>query len=174
MRRRSPYSLKGAPLTEGSRPKTRKEQYKRRTNILPLATCWRRTVCFVLPAGNFTITTRIGKRGSAGCISKDQKFRRDALPEWTRQYMMLGCRFDPSLLRARGSISNVWRRLAPGTGLRSPETGSQDQGYRGLTRHQRPDLRHLRAQKSPQIEGYSSETWKSRFVSDCVVVDAVR
>ena len=55
--------------------------------------------------------------------------------------MMLGCRFDPSLLRARGSISNVWRRLAPGTGLRSPETGSQDQGYRGLTRHQRPDLR---------------------------------
>src|SRR5215468_1704782 len=79
MRRRSPYSLKGAPPTEGSRPKTRKEQYKKRTNILPLATCWRRTVCFVLPAGNFTITTRIGKRGSAGCISKDQKFRRDAL-----------------------------------------------------------------------------------------------
>src|SRR5262249_50129630 len=78
MRRRSPYSLKGAPPTEGSRPKTRKEQYKRRTNILPLATCWRRTVCFVLPAGNFTITTRIGKRGSAGCISKDQKFERDA------------------------------------------------------------------------------------------------
>jgi len=52
----------------------------------------------------------------------------DALPEWTRQYVMLGCRFDPSLLRARGSISIVWR-LAPGTGLRSPETGSQDQGY---------------------------------------------
>ena len=31
----------------------------------------------------------------------------------------------------------------------------------------------MRAQKSPQIEGYSSETWKSRFVSDCVVADAV-
>src|SRR5215467_13184765 len=74
MRWRSSYSLKGAPPTEGSRPKTRKEQYKRRTNILPLAICWRRTVCFVLPAGNFTITTRIGKRGSTGCISKDQKF----------------------------------------------------------------------------------------------------
>src|SRR5215475_876681 len=72
------------------------------------------------------------------------------------------------------STRSMWRRLAPGTGLRSPETGSQDQGYRGLTRHQRPDLRHLRAQKSPQIEGYSSETWKSRFVSDCVVVDAAR
>src|SRR5215467_10414010 len=74
MRWRSPYSLKDAPPTEGSRLKTRKEHYKRRTNILPLAICWRRTVCFVLPAGNFTITTRIGKRGSAGCISKDQKF----------------------------------------------------------------------------------------------------
>src|SRR5215467_12637698 len=90
MRWRSPYSLKDAPPTEGSRPKTRKEQYKKRTNILPLATCWRRTVCFVLPAGNFTITTRIGKRGSAGCISKGQKFERDALPEWTCQYVMLG------------------------------------------------------------------------------------
>src|ERR1700704_5796972 len=34
----------------------------------------RHTVCFVLPAGNCTITTHTGKRGSGGCISKGQKF----------------------------------------------------------------------------------------------------
>jgi hypothetical protein len=44
--------------------------------------------------------------------------------------------------------------------LRSPETGSKNRGYRGLTRQQRPDVRHLNARKSPQIAGYSSETWK--------------
>src|SRR5207302_138501 len=33
---------------------------------------------------------------------------------------------------------------------------------------------HLNPRKRPQIAGYSSETGKHRFASDCVVVDAVR
>jgi hypothetical protein len=32
----------------------------------------------------------------------------------------------------------------------------------------------LNPRKRPQIAGYSSETGKHRFASDCVVVDAVR
>jgi hypothetical protein len=51
-----------------------------------------------------------------------------------------------------GSIEGV-ASVAPGTGLRSPETGSKNRGYRGLTRQQRPDLRHLNARKSPQNAG---------------------
>ena len=34
---------------------------------------------------------------------------------------------------------------APGTGLRSPETGRQNRGYRALTRQQRPVVRPLNA-----------------------------
>src|SRR5262249_15492208 len=34
-------------------------------------------------------------------------------------------------------------------------------------------IRYLNARISPQIEGYSSETRKRRFVSDCVVAEAV-
>src|SRR3981081_4429044 len=65
-RRRSPPSLSVAPPTEGAPPKTHKEHCKRRTSILPRAPCKRHTVCFVLPAGNCTITTQTGKRGSGG------------------------------------------------------------------------------------------------------------
>jgi hypothetical protein len=57
--------------------------------------------------------------------------------------------------------------------LKSPETENQNRGYRRLTRPQRPDLRHLNARKSPQIAGYSSETRNRRFVSECVVADAL-
>jgi hypothetical protein len=67
------------------------------------------------------------------------------------------CRVDPGSLQ-------VPTATAPGTGLESPETGSQNRGYRGLTRQQRLDVPHLNARKSPQIAGNSSETWKRRFV----------
>jgi hypothetical protein len=62
---------------------------------------------------------------------------------------------------------------APGTGLPSPETGSQNRRYRALDRQQRPHARPLHYRKCPQIAGFSSETRKRRFVSDCVVADAV-
>ena len=64
-------------------------------------------------------------------------------------------------------------RPAPGTGLESPETGSQNPRYRDLSRRQRPHVPHLNPPKCPQIAGYSSETGKRRFASDCVVEDAV-
>jgi len=57
--------------------------------------------------------------------------------------------------------------------LESPETGSQNRRYRDLSRRQRPYVTHLNPRKCPQSAGYSSETGKRRFVSDCVVVDAV-
>jgi hypothetical protein len=63
---------------------------------------------------------------------------------------------------------------APGTGLQSPETDSQNRRYRDLIRRQRPHVPHLNPRKRPQIAGYSSETGKHRFASDCVVVDAAR
>jgi hypothetical protein len=61
---------------------------------------------------------------------------------------------------------------APGTGLQSPETGGQNRRYRDLSWRQRPHVPHLNPPKCPQIAGYSSETGKHRFASDCVVVDA--
>jgi Protein of unknown function (DUF2924) len=72
------------------------------------------------------------------------------------------CRFDPGGL-------HVQLRPAPGTGLQSPETGSQNQRYRDLSRRQRPHVPHLNPRKCPQIARYSSETGKRRFASDCVV-----
>jgi hypothetical protein len=77
------------------------------------------------------------------------------------------CRFDPGGL-------HVQLRLAPGTGLGSPETSSKNRRYRDLSRQQRPHVPHLNPRKCPQIAGYSSETAKHWFASDCVVVDAVR
>src|SRR6266404_7378368 len=77
------------------------------------------------------------------------------------------CRFDPG-----GRY--VQLRPALGTGLRSPETGSQNRHYRDLSWRQRPHVPHLNPRKCPQIAGYSSETRKHRFASDCVVVGAVR
>src|SRR5258706_464241 len=77
------------------------------------------------------------------------------------------CRFDPG-----GRY--VQLRPALGTGLRSPETGSQNRHYRDLSWRQRPHVPHLNPRKCPQIAGYSSETRKHRFASDCVVVDAAR
>ena len=59
--------------------------------------------------------------------------------------------------------------LAPGTGLQGPETGSQNLRYRDLCRRLRPHVPHLNPRKCPQIAGYSSETGKRRFASDCVV-----
>ncbi len=44
-------------------------------------------------------------------------------------------------------------RLAPGTGLQSPETGSQNRRYRDLSRQQRPHVPHLNPRKCPQICG---------------------
>src|ERR1700756_2772021 len=61
------------------------------------------------------------------------------------------CRFDPGGL-------HVQLRPAPGTGLQSPETGSQNRRYRDLSRRQRPHVPHLNPRKCPQIAGYSSET----------------
>jgi hypothetical protein len=58
---------------------------------------------------------------------------------------------------------------APGTGLQSPETGSQNRRYHDLSWRQRPHVPHLNPRKCPQIAGYSSETGKYRFASDCVV-----
>src|SRR2546430_17553669 len=58
---------------------------------------------------------------------------------------------------------------APGTGLQSPETNSQNRRYRDLSRRQRPHVPHLNPRECPQIAGYSSETGKHRFASDCVV-----
>src|SRR5437762_13660628 len=69
------------------------------------------------------------------------------------------CRFDPG-------------GPAPGTGLDSPETGSQNRGYRDLDRRQRPHTRYVNPRKPPQSAPYSLETRKRRFVSECVVVDA--
>ena len=101
--------------------------------------------------------------------------------EWVRgkrrrQHAMLGltantrcsvCRFDPGGL-------HVQLRLAPGTGLQSPETGSQNRRYRDLSWRQRPHVPRLNPRKCPQIAGYLSETGKHRFASDCVVVAAAR
>jgi hypothetical protein len=72
------------------------------------------------------------------------------------------CRFDPGGL-------HVQLRLAPGTGLQSPETSSQNRRYRDLSRQQRPHVPHLNPRKCLQIAGYSSETAKHWFASDCVV-----
>ena len=83
-----------------------------------------------------------------------------------------GTRCSTATLRA-AARAWAWIGNAPGTGLRSPETGRQNRGSRGLTRQQRPEVRHLNARKSRHIGGHSSETRKRRFVSECVVVDAV-
>src|SRR5258706_7865708 len=77
------------------------------------------------------------------------------------------CRFDPGNLHVQLSP-------APGTGLQSPETGSQNRRYRDLSRQQRPHVPHLNPRKCLQIAGYLSETGKHRFASNCVVVDAAR
>src|SRR5216683_3396047 len=65
-------------------------------------------------------------------------------------------------------------RPVPGTGLQSPETGRQNRRCRDLNWRQRPHVPHLNPRKCPQIAGYSSETGKHWFASDCVVVDAAR
>jgi hypothetical protein len=56
--------------------------------------------------------------------------------------------------------------------LESPETGGKNRRYRDLNRRQRPHTRHLNPRKGPHFAGYSSETRKGWFVSECVVVDA--
>jgi hypothetical protein len=84
------------------------------------------------------------------------------LPSGPANTRCLVCRFDPGGLHVQLS-------LAPGTGLQSPETGSQNRRYRDLSRQQRPHVPHLNPRKCPQIAGYSSETGKHRFASDCVV-----
>ena len=72
------------------------------------------------------------------------------------------CRVDPG----RFHRSN---EPAPGTGLQSPETESQNRRYRDLSGRQRPHAPCLNPQKCPQTAGFSSETGKRRFASDCVV-----
>jgi hypothetical protein len=57
--------------------------------------------------------------------------------------------------------------------LPSPETGSQNPHYRALSRQQRQHAGYLNPRKRPQNAGYSSETGKRRFASDCVVADAL-
>jgi hypothetical protein len=61
---------------------------------------------------------------------------------------------------------------APGTGLRSPETVSQNLGCPRLQRQRRPQNHHLNPLKCPQIAGYVADTRNSRLASNCVVVDA--
>ncbi len=65
---------------------------------------------------------------------------------------------------AAGSTARL--RPAPGTGLASPETGSQNRRYRDLSERQRPHAPHLNPQKCPQIGGCSSETGKRRFARE--------
>src|SRR5437660_10683057 len=78
-----------------------------------------------------------------------------------------------SVCRCDAGGLHVQLQPAPGTGLESPETGSQNRRYRDLSWRQRPHVPHLNPRKCLQIAGYSSETWKHRFASDCVVVVAV-
>jgi hypothetical protein len=56
--------------------------------------------------------------------------------------------------------------------LQSPETESQNRRYRDLSGRQRPHAPCLNPRKCPHTAGFSSETEKRRFASDCVVVDA--
>jgi hypothetical protein len=56
------------------------------------------------------------------------------LPSGPANTRCSACRFDPGGL-------HVQLRLAPGTGLQSRETGSQNRRYRDLSRRQRPHLR---------------------------------
>src|SRR5947209_14792317 len=84
------------------------------------------------------------------------------LPSGPANTRCSACRFEPRSL-------HVQLRRAPGTGLQSPETGSQNRRYRDLGRRQRPHVPHLNLWKCPQIAGYLSETGKHRFASDCVV-----
>jgi hypothetical protein len=53
--------------------------------------------------------------------------------------------------------------------LDSPETGSPNLRYRDLGRRQRPHARYLNRGNARIFAGYSSETRKRRFASDCVV-----
>jgi hypothetical protein len=72
------------------------------------------------------------------------------------------CRFEPGGLPVQLSP-------APGTGLQSPETGSQNRRYRDLSRRQRLQVSNLNPRKCPQIAGYLAETRKSRLASNCVM-----
>jgi hypothetical protein len=54
------------------------------------------------------------------------------------------CRFDPGGL-------HVQLRPAPGTGLESPETGSQNRRYRALGRYQRPHAPHLNCRNARKL-----------------------
>jgi hypothetical protein len=83
-------------------------------------------------------------------------------------------RFIDLILADHRGSSRATLASAPGTGLESPETGRQNRRYRDLDRRKRPHVSHLNPRKCPQSAGYSSETEKRRFASDCVVVDAVR
>ena len=74
-----------------------------------------------------------------------------------------------SVCRCDAGGLHVQLQPAPGTGLQSPETGSQNRRYRDLSWRQRPHVPHLNPRKCPQIAGYSSETGKRRFALDCVV-----
>ena len=56
------------------------------------------------------------------------------LPSGPANTRCSACRFEPRSL-------HVQHRRAPGTGLQSPETGSQNRRYRDLSRRQRPHLR---------------------------------
>src|SRR6266446_6385128 len=69
------------------------------------------------------------------------------------------CRVVPPIRDARFvdlnlAVSHVQLSPAPGTGLQSPETDSQNRGYRDLNRRQRPHVPHLNPRKRPQIAGY--------------------
>jgi hypothetical protein len=69
--------------------------------------------------------------------------------------------------------TQIWRtfNLNPDctAAVQSPETGSRNRRYRDLSRRQRPHVTHLNPRKCPQSAGYSSESGKRRFASDCVV-----
>src|SRR6266480_2144222 len=84
------------------------------------------------------------------------------LPSGPANMRCSACRFEPRSL-------HVQLRRAPGTGLRSPETGSLILGYRDLSRQQRPQVSHLNPRKCPQIAGYLAETRNGRLASNCVV-----
>jgi hypothetical protein len=56
----------------------------------------------------------------------------------------------------------VWRAQRPGAKIEAIATSASG----------RPHVPHLNPRKYPRIAGYSSETGKHRFASDCVVVGA--
>ena len=122
----------------------------------------------------------------AGAIAADRRCRiapiQCLFPDRRASQLDVGRRMDSSAREASpvrtsrersqaancqaGRIDRAW---ALGTGLEGPRDWRPKSRLSRSHPPPRPDVRHLNPRKSPQIAGYSSETWKRRFVSECVV-----